>query len=204
MCSPARLCPIPDEVGDEDAAFLANMETAVSLLMDARPIVGERVVVLGQGIVGLLLTSLLARSNVARLVTVDRWPLRRQASTEVGADASLDPETDDIAEALTAALEPHPSRPGADLVFEVSGNPRSLQLALDVAGDHARIVLGSWYGSKSTEVNLGGRFHRSGIRLRSSQVSRLAPDLTGRWTKDRRLHVAWSQIETLRPARFVS
>ena len=75
----------------ETAVFLPNMETAVNLVMDGAPLIGERVAVLGQGIVGLLTTALLARFPLERLVTLDRYALRRQASLALGAEASLDP-----------------------------------------------------------------------------------------------------------------
>jgi threonine dehydrogenase-like Zn-dependent dehydrogenase len=67
-----------------------------------------------------------------------------------------------------------------------------------------RVVIGSWYGSKRTNVDLGGRFHRSRIRLISSQVSTVAPELLGRWTKTRRFDVAWEMIRQLKPSRFVT
>jgi threonine dehydrogenase-like Zn-dependent dehydrogenase len=66
------------------------------------------------------------------------------------------------------------------------------------------VVVGSWYGQKPTSLNLGGRFHRSRIRLVSSQVSSIAPEWTGRWTKSRRLKVAWQMVERVRPAQFIT
>jgi threonine dehydrogenase-like Zn-dependent dehydrogenase len=69
-----------------------------------------------------------------------------------------------------------------------------VDLAIELTGFAGRIILGSWYGRKSAELNLGGRFHRSRIRLISSQVSTLTPELLARWSKDRRLHLAWSML----------
>jgi threonine dehydrogenase-like Zn-dependent dehydrogenase len=66
------------------------------------------------------------------------------------------------------------------------------------------VVIGSWYGQKRPDLNLGGRFHRSRIRLISSQVSTLAPEWTGRWSKARRLQVAWCMLEQVRPARLIT
>ena len=76
---------------------------------------------------------------------------------------------------------------GADLAYELSGAPAALDAAIAAASYDSRVVIGSWYGSKRASLDLGGRFHRSRIRLISSQVSTLAPELTGRWTKARRL-----------------
>src|SRR5262245_41575667 len=77
LASPAELIPVPAPLSLEEATFLPNMETAVNFLMDGQPLIGERVVVFGQGVVGLLTTALLAQLPLARLVTVDRYPVRR-------------------------------------------------------------------------------------------------------------------------------
>jgi threonine dehydrogenase-like Zn-dependent dehydrogenase len=69
-----------------------------------------------------------------------------------------------------------------------------LNLAIELTGFAGRIIIGSWYGRKSAELNLGGSFHRSRIRLISSQVSTLTPDLLARWSKSRRLDVAWAML----------
>jgi 2-desacetyl-2-hydroxyethyl bacteriochlorophyllide A dehydrogenase len=194
------LHPIPDGVSDEDAVFLANTETAVSLLHDGAPLAGERVAVWGQGIVGLLTTSLLARLPLDRLVTLDRFPLRRQASQALGATAVLDPGQSGLADALKSAL----GEQASDLTFELTGNPAALDAALKSTGFSARLVLGSWYGTKPVSLDLGGAFHRSRIRILASQVSRLDPGLTGRWTKARRLAFAWAWLAGLRPSRWIT
>ena len=89
--SPEELLPLPENVAPEDAVFLSNMETAVNFLMDGQPIIGEQVVVFGQGIVGLLTTAMLAQIPLGKLVTVDKYPLRRRVSREVGATFCLEP-----------------------------------------------------------------------------------------------------------------
>ena len=93
---------------------------------------------------------------------------------------------------------------GADLSFELSGNPAALDMAVKTAGYGGRIVVGSWYGTKAASLDLGGRFHRDRVRMISSQVSTIAPEWSGRWTKARRFEVAWSMIRKLRPSRLVS
>ena len=93
---------------------------------------------------------------------------------------------------------------GADLIYELSGNPAALNQALTIAGRGSRIVIGSWYGTKKTELDLGSGFHRNRIRLTSSQVSTIAPQFSDRWTKNRRMQVALDMIRQLNPARFVT
>ncbi len=66
------------------------------------------------------------------------------------------------------------------------------------------IVIGSWYGDKPVEVDLGGRFHRAHIRLIGTQVSALAPEWLGRWTKERRFEIAWRMLRRHRPQRLIT
>jgi threonine dehydrogenase-like Zn-dependent dehydrogenase len=193
------LMSVPQELSPEQASFLPNMETAVNFVMDGAPILGERVVVFGQGIVGLLTTSLLARFPLARLVTLDRYPKRRQASQAAGASASLDPAAEDGGEQLRELL-----MGGADLTYELSGAPAALDQAIRATGFSGRVIIGSWYGKKRAEVDLGGRFHRSRIRLIGSQVSSLSPELSGRWDKGRRFALAWEMIANTDPSRWIT
>jgi threonine dehydrogenase-like Zn-dependent dehydrogenase len=93
---------------------------------------------------------------------------------------------------------------GADLTYELSGCPDALDSAISATGYDGRVMVGSWYGTKPTELDLGGRFHRSRVRLESSQVSTIEPDLRGRWSKDRRLAVAWDRLREIGPEQFVT
>lgn len=196
----AELHPLPEGVAPEAAVFLPNMETAVSFLMDGRPVIGERVVVIGQGVVGLLTTTLLGRLPLASLVAIDPLEPRRAWAVRSGATVAFAP---DELEKIRATLRDGQTD-GADLTYELSGNPRALDLAIAATGDYGRIVIGSWYGDKPAEVNLGGRFHRAHMRLIGTQVSALAPEWLGRWTKKRRLDVAWRMIGLLQPERLIT
>jgi threonine dehydrogenase-like Zn-dependent dehydrogenase len=204
LARPEDLILLPEDVPAEDAVFLPNMETAVNFLLDGAPSIGEQVAVLGQGIVGLLTTALLARFPLASLVALDRYPARRNASLALGAQACLDPASPETIAAARAALQGSRPYPGADLVYELSGSPAALDQAIALAGFHGRVVIGSWYGRKRAAVDLGGRFHRSRIRLVSSQVSTLAPEHTGRWDKGRRFQTAWEMIRLIQPSRLVT
>jgi 2-desacetyl-2-hydroxyethyl bacteriochlorophyllide A dehydrogenase len=198
----AALHPVPADLPTATAALLPSMETAVNLVLDGQPLVGEHVAVFGQGVVGLLTTAALARFPLAALVALDPAPLRREWAARLGASDSLDPA--DPA-ALRAALADDQGRPiGADLTFELSGQPAALDQAIAATGYHGRVVIGSWYGRKPVSLDLGGAFHRSKIRLMASQVSRLAPPLTGRWSTERRLAVAWALLRELPLAAIIS
>lgn len=198
------LIPVPEGIDLEDAALLPNMETAVNFVMDGRPLIGEQVVVMGQGIVGLLTTSLLARMPLFSLVTFDAFPKRRDASLNLGATASLDPIDSHALPEARILIQGNSDYPGADLTYEISGNPDALDAAVAVTGTTGRVVVGSWYGSKRVSLDLGGRFHRSRIQLISSQVSTIAPEWSARWTKARRFDTAWSMLREVRPSRLVT
>lgn len=201
---PEDLWPIPDPLTYEDAVFLPNVETAVNFVMDGHPLIGEQVVVFGQGIVGLLTTALLAQLPLQRLITVERFAARRQRSLALGAHVSLEAGTPDTLDRLRACLRADVDVEGADLTYELSGNPMALDQAIAVTGFSGRVVIGSWYGQKRADLDLGGAFHRSRLRLISSQVSTLAPEWGGRWTKRRRLQVAWRMLPQLSPASLIT
>lgn len=196
VCKPESLFPIPDSLSPESACFLPNMETAVNLVQDGAPIFGERVLVLGQGVVGLLTASLLNEFPLETLVAVDCYELRRDASP---CHPSLDPNAPNFhKQALTLLHQ------GADLTFELSGRPETLNDALALTTFSGRIVIGSWYGEKRAEIDLGGAFHRSRIKMISSQVSTIAPELSGRWNKARRFAAAWQALERIRPEKWIT
>jgi 2-desacetyl-2-hydroxyethyl bacteriochlorophyllide A dehydrogenase len=205
ITTPDSLFPIPDSISPQTACFLPNMETAVNLVQDGAPILGERVLVLGQGIIGLLTASLLSEFPLENLVTVDRFELRRQMSTieryanHVTSPKALDPNSANFREQALSSLNQ-----GADLTFELSGNPEALNEAIDLTAFSGRIVIGSWYGEKQVQVHLGGSFHRSRIKLISSQVSTISPELSGRWDKSRRFDVAWKALERIEPEKWIT
>ena len=192
------LFPIPSSLSPDTACFLPNMETAINLVQDGAPIFGERVLVLGQGIVGLLTASLLREFPLDALVTADCYPLRCNSSP-VTAQFAFDPHAPGFRNEAARLL-----KQGADLTFELSGNPTALNDAIALTGFSGRIVVGSWYGEKQVEVNLGGTFHRSRIKLISSQVSTIAPELEGRWDKARRFEAAWKALERIQPEKWIT
>lgn len=186
---------LSDKLSEQDAAFLPSAETAVNLILDGEPRLGERVVVLGAGIIGLLTTALLAQHPLESLIVFDRFPVRRELAAKSGAKA-FDPQ-DGIGRVQTA-LGPRK----ADLVYELTGNPEALNLAMELVGEHGRIIVGSWYGERRASLNLGAQFHRGRVRIISSQVSQIEPALRGRWDRQRRFEQAWKLLGEVRPAKL--
>jgi threonine dehydrogenase-like Zn-dependent dehydrogenase len=204
VAKPGELLLLPEGIARENAAFFANTESAVNFVMDARPMLGERVAVFGQGIVGLLTTAMLRGYPLGCLVTFDPHAMRREASLALGADESFNPGEKDAFAKARKLLDSDGEYSGADLVFELSGMPETLDQAIAVAGYNGRVVIGSWYGSRRVNLNLGGRFHRDHVRIISSQVSTMPAHFSSQWTKRRRFGVVWGQIDAIGPSKFIT
>ena len=194
---------IPEGLPLEDAVFLPNMETAISFIMDGAPVIGEKVVVFGQGVVGLLATAMLAKFPLERLVTYDRYRMRRQASLDLGAQESLDPQVTNFHD-LTTQEDHDLNLQRADLVFELTGDPDGLNQAIEVSGFEGRIIVGSWYGKKMAKLDLGGWFHRGRLKIISSQVSNINSEFSGRWDKTRRINLAWEMLKRVKPIQLIT
>lgn len=206
---PDALLKLPNELSDEAAAFIPNTETAVNLVMDAHPMIGERALVTGQGVVGLITTALLAQHPLDVLVTTDLQEDRRAWSEAFGATTSIDAADESHLREVLGVTQDEAARPadryeGADLVVELTGAPAALNQALAVAGFDARIVVGSWYGDKQAPLDFGGRFHRSRVSVYASQVSTVRPHLQGRWTKARRMQTVLDVLPPLDLPRLIT
>ena len=174
----SAVTPVPADVPTGRAVLAANMETAVNVLWDARPVVGDRVVVVGGGVVGLLCAWLCRGTPGVELTLVDPNPARGPV-----ADAL------DIPFRTTA-----PAGGDADLVIHASGHPDGLAAALAAAGVEGTVVEASWYGDRPVPLTLGEAFHSRRLTVRSSQVGRLPPARTPRWDHARRLALALSLL----------
>ena len=193
FCIPVeRAIPVPDGISAEEAAFLANAETAVNLTLDARPLLAERASIFGLGVVGLLTAGLLARFPLARLTGWDPLEKRREAAAALGL-ATGDP------------LAVSPPRGTEDFAIEVSGSAKGFQQALASCGFSGRLVVGSWYGSRQPTIDaFDTAFHRNRVRIIGSQVSTLAPELSGLWNVPRRMDAAWDAIRRLHPGQWIT
>lgn len=200
FCAPQDyVSRLPADIDPAHGVFFANLETALTIVHDAAPRLGEMVVVSGQGVVGLLVTQLLRLTGVSKLLTVDPVAFRRELSFVCGADAAYAPDTSlfDAIWSLCGQRRP-------DSVIEVSGRPEALQSAIDLVADEGTVIVASWYGSKISSLQLGGRFHRGRIRLRSSQVGRIPPELGPRWDRARRSAMVAQLLGQLQLAPLIS
>ena len=163
--APAAMCsPIPDAVPDSRAVLGANMETALNILWDAQPLPGERALVIGAGVVGLLVAYLLARIPAMAVTIIDPDASRRAVAEALGI--------------TFAALEAAPAE--QELIIHASANPAGLRQALRCAAFEARIIEASWFGAQEVALPLGEAFHSRRLRLISSQVGAVAPSMRAR------------------------
>ncbi len=169
----ADVKPLPKGLSCLRAVLAANLETAITCVWDANVSLGDRAVVLGGGVVGLLTAWLLGRSG-ATVTVVEPSDKRRTAGRVLAPDVTY-VDSDDA-----------PPDGTADVVIEATGDPAMLDIAIAWARPEARIVVASFYGRRRAPIDLGDAFHRRRLELRSSQVSSLPPRLRERWTYARR------------------
>ena len=166
--------PVPDAVPDARALLAANMETALNGLWDAAPRLGDRIAVVGCGVVGALTAYLAARIPGTEVQLIDINPAKGRIAEALG--VSFAPPADATAD--------------ADLVIHGSGTSEGLATALGLAGFEATVLELSWYGAREVRAPLGEAFHSRRLTLRSSQVGAVAAARRARWDPRRRLALA--------------
>jgi threonine dehydrogenase-like Zn-dependent dehydrogenase len=170
--------PLPDGLPPARAVLAANMETAVNALWDAAPRVGDRIAVVGAGVVGLLVAWLAGRMPGCSVEVIDVQPARRAVVEHLG----------------LSFARPETARPDADLVVHASGSAQGLVTALQLAAFEATVLEMSWYGQRSVALPLGEAFHSRRLTLKSSQVGHVATAQRARWSYKRRLALALSLL----------
>jgi threonine dehydrogenase-like Zn-dependent dehydrogenase len=173
--APPSMCvALPDAVPTHRAVLAANMETALNILWDAAPVAGERVMVIGAGVVGLLTASLLARSPGMRVIVVDIDGSREALARQLGCGFAA------------GELAPREQ----ELIVHTSASEAGLHLALDRAAFEGRIIEASWFGDAKPSLPLGEAFHARRLRLIATQVGAVAPAMRHRRTHSERLALA--------------
>ena len=165
------LTPVPDHVPPARAVLAANMETALTILWDSGASAGDRIAVVGAGVVGALVGYLAARLPGADVSLVDINPARAELGAALGVPFAL----------------PDGAPQECDVVIHTSASANGLALALSLAGQEATVIEASWHGDAAIPVPLGGAFHSRRLRLVSSQVGHVPPARLPRWTYARRL-----------------
>lgn len=172
--------PLPDGLPAARAVLAANMETAINAVWDAAPSVGDRIAVIGAGVVGTLVAWLCARIPGTRVELIDIDPGRAAPAAALGL-ALRAPDTAECGREC-------------DLVIHASGSAAGLRSALAIAGFEATVIEMSWFGQQAVALPLGEAFHAKRLTLRSSQVGHLPPARLPRWSYRRRMELALSLL----------
>ena len=181
---PARaVSVVPDGVPPARAVLAGTVETAVNALWDAAPLIGDRVAVVGAGMVGCCVARLLARFPNVQVTLVDVDAERAEVAAALGAGFAL----------------PAAAAGGCDLVVHTSATSAGLQLSLDLLAPEATVIDLSWYGDEDVRLSLGGAFHAGRLGIRSSQVGTVSPARGARRTSADRLALA---LDLLRDPAF--
>ena len=165
---------VPDDVPPGRAVLAGTVETAVNALWDAAPLLGDRITVVGAGMVGCCVARLLSRFPAVRVTLVDVDPARGDVAAALGVDFALPADAAD----------------GCDLVVHTSATSAGLQHSLDLLADEGTVIDLSWYGDAETRLSLGGAFHSRRLGIRASQVGVVAAARRGRRTAAERLALA--------------
>jgi len=165
---------VPDGVPADRAVLAGAVETAVNALWDAAPLIGDRVAVVGGGMVGCSVARLLAGIPGIRVTLVDVDPTRAGVANALGVDFAL----------------PADAVGDRDLVVHASATSTGLQLSLDLLATEGTVLDLSWYGDAEVRLSLGGAFHSGRLAVRASQVGMVSPARRGRRTTADRLAIA--------------
>jgi threonine dehydrogenase-like Zn-dependent dehydrogenase len=174
---------VPDGVPPARAVLAGTVETAVNALWDAAPLLGDRVAVIGAGMVGCCVARLLSRFPAVQVTLVDVDPGRADVAAAFGVDFALPADAPD----------------GRDLIVHTSATSDGLQRSLDLLAPEGTVIDLSWYGDTEVRLSLGGAFHSRRLGIRASQVGTLSPGPSGRRTTADRLTTA---LELLRDPAF--
>jgi threonine dehydrogenase-like Zn-dependent dehydrogenase len=172
---------VPDDVPPERAVLAGTVETAVNALWDAAPLVGDRVAVVGAGMVGCCVARLLGGIPGVRVTLVDVDPSRASVADDLGVEFA----------------PPQKAADGRDLVVHTSATSTGLQTSLELLAPEGTVLDLSWYGDTEVSLSLGGAFHSRRLGIRASQVGAVPPGR--RRTSAERLELA---LELLRDPAF--
>jgi len=179
----AAVTVVPEDVPPGRAVLAGTVETAVNALWDAAPVIGDRVAVVGAGMLGCAVARLLSRFPSVDVTLVDVVGERGAVAVALGVDFAT----------------PEDAAGGRDLVFHTSATSAGLQLSLDLLGAEGTVMDLSWYGDSEVKLSLGGAFHSRRLALRSSQVGTVSPRRSARRTTADRLALA---LDLLRDPAF--
>lgn len=175
----SAVTPIPAHIPAARAVLAANMETAINALWDAQPGIGDKITIIGAGVVGCLVAYLASRIKGCEVELIDINESRQETATQLG----------------VIFRNPDTASPDRDLVIHASATANGLNTALGIAGMEATVLELSWFGTEAVSLNLGASFHSRRLQIRCSQVGQIAVNQRSRWSYQRRIDLALSLLD---------
>ncbi len=197
-----QLIYFPDSYAFEDIVLYPSVETAYTIVLDTAPLPGERILIIGQGMIGLLIAEILAEEPGLHVAALEPDTYRRRLSSQLGLPTADPSRTDPADLESTVRGLFHNQLP--DKIIHVSGSEQGLQQAIDCAAFETLIIEASWHGGRTVQLNLGENFHRKRLTIRSSQVSTLASRLGSRWNRQRRTAEVREWLKRIGPSKYVT
>ena len=177
---------IPNEIPPQRAVLTSNLETALNAIWDSSLSAGDQILVVGMGLVGSLVAHLSCQFPATQVQVAEADPIRQSLAKHQGFQL-YDPSDEPF-----------------DVAFHTSGSSAGLQTCIDAVGNEGKIVELSWYGTRSSEIKLGGSFHQQRKRIISSQVSQLPPHQQARWDYRRRKQTVLELLQDDRWDQFLT
>ncbi len=170
---------VPKEVEPKRATLASNTETALNAVWDSQVSAGDKVMVVGFGIIGSLVARLLSLMPAVEVTIVEIDPKRKKSAEMMGFQTA----------------NPESLSPDFDLAFHCSSHEKGLQTCIDKVGFEGKVIELSWYGNRSVNIQLGGTFHSQRKAIICSQVSAIPASKQARWNFKRRKQVVFELLK---------
>jgi NADPH:quinone reductase-like Zn-dependent oxidoreductase len=160
---------LPEGFNLQTATLASNMETAVNAVWDSGVSIGDKVIIVGFGIIGALIAGVLKSMKHIHISIHESNPERASIARKLGFEVPGEIQNNYF-----------------DIAFNTSASEHGLQVCIDSVGFEGKVTELSWYGEGKVNINLGGDFHSMRKVIIASQVSSIPAQMTGRWDFSRR------------------
>lgn len=186
---------LPEGLKPEHAIFFTNLMTTFNGILDSRIKLGDTVVVSGMGVLGQLVAQMAKMNGAFKVYGIDMYDLRLNAALENGCDRVFNPtECMDIAKQIRKLTDNR----GADVVIEVTGNPKALNEAIRIAAPETSVTVLSWYQGMIKNLDLSEEFHHNRVGIKQSQTNHVDPAFRHLWDDKRRAQACLSILQSLK------
>lgn len=197
-----ELIELPESFTFEDIVLYPSVETAYTVLLDARPRPGDRILIAGLGMIGMLCAEMLSEWTGLHIAAVEPDHSRRERGSRLGIPCYSPEPSDPVRQEELTRSAFGGSLP--DKTIHLSGTDRGLQLAIDSTAFEGTVIEASWHGGTAASLYLGEAFHRRRLTVRCSQVSHIPGDLGPRWNPSRRTEEVIEWIQRIHPSKHIT